>query len=72
MRRQPTVEELTNDPSLKWSSYQRLEVVWSDTHNRTLRFVEYHGDKVTLAEINSGAVIEGKYSALSIRRPYVR
>lgn len=65
----PSAAELANDPSLRWCPYRKFELVWSDTHQTEMRFVEYlTGGKVTLATEAGMAVVEGSYDALSIRR----
>lgn len=66
-KRKYTKEELENDPSLKWNSYQKWEVLWSDEYKDLVRFVGYEGEGIQLADlstINLGRL----YDPLKVRR----
>ena len=63
-----THEELANDPSLRWSSYQKYEIVWSDSHHQDLRFVQYENGLVRLSTINAMDNLPDLVDKLSIRR----
>jgi hypothetical protein len=73
-KRIPTPEEIANDPSLKWCGYRFGELVWSDYHQESVRFVCYmlpSCEFVRLASLNSIAELPGEYHRLTIRRPSV-
>ena len=60
----------SNDPSLRWFPYQRLEMVWSDVHNDYVRFMRYLDDgTVKVATMNGISELEGSIPESKIRRP---
>lgn len=67
-KRVHSAAELANDPSLRYCPYRKFELVWSDSHQTEMRFVEYVGDKIILATEAGMAVVDGLWDMLSIRR----
>lgn len=64
--------QLTNDPSLRWCPYRYGEVVYSDSHEKELRFLGYADNaNVRLGTINGIAEIAGHVNELTVRRPTV-
>lgn len=66
-----TPAELTNDPSLRWCSYRRWEMLYSDTHAGPVRFLEYVGDAVRVASMEGIAPLAELPTRLQVRRPSV-
>lgn len=64
----PSLEEIANDPSLRWFPYRTAEVIFSDTHGTELRFMGYDGEQVKLATLNGIAPIAETVHRLTVRR----
>lgn len=70
-KRTPTVDELANDPSLRWNEYRHGETLHSDALG-LVRFLRREGDQIVVATLAGIAEIAERQNALSVRRASVR
>jgi hypothetical protein len=66
-----TEADLKNDPSLRWCPYRMWELVWSDVHNKPVRFVRYEDGKVRVGTLNGMAPLPELVEVHQVRRPSV-
>lgn len=70
-RRNPTPEEIENDPSLRYYPYRTGEQLYVDALGGLVRFLRYDGrGKIRVATMDGITEIKGcAYEPLKVRRP---